>query len=88
MNIKPISASRSQAIDSTRWVRLCLNRAKASEKKRKAQEEFTHHDLERLMSRGLTPVEIDAISTRRCDAVRRRTWHQLWEKSMPTSLQQ
>ena len=33
-----ISASRSQAIDSTRWVRLCLNRAKALEKSGKRRK--------------------------------------------------
>ena len=57
-------------------------------KKRKVPRDFTDDDLERLMATGLTSSQIDMISTRRGDAIRRRRWHQLWEKSMPTCLNQ
>ena len=78
----------SAAFDSSQWDRLCQNRARALEKKRKLPQDCTDVDLDRLIARGLMPSQIDAFLARRHDAVKRRCWHHLWEKSMPTSLQQ
>ena len=83
-----LTGAEVNSMDSTSWARLCRNRAKALEKKRKAGDYLKEIDYDSLVARGLTPSEIDMMSARRREAFRRRCWHQLWEQSMPTCLHQ
>ncbi len=83
-----LTGAEVNSLDSTSWARLCQNRAKALEKKRKAGDYLREIDYDSLVARGLTPSEIDMMSARRREAFRRRCWHQLWEQSMPTCLHQ
>ena len=76
------------SLDSTRWMRTCQNRAKALERKRKASDCLEEFDQATLLARGMTPSEIEMMSTRRRDAIEKNRWHQIWERSMPTCLNQ
>ena len=65
------SSDSLASLDSTRWMRACQNRAKALERKRKASHCLEEFDRAALLARGMSPSEIEIMSTRTCDAIQK-----------------